>query len=536
MVQTKAVRQRSKDAVQESRETGNAQETDAEQRVGYTVRRHGAFEIRTFDTAHVLDGGRKRYIVEDPNGCSATLIEEMVNDCKPSGMTVDYKGHPEKNGMCIVILESSEADLEVFLDACRDVLSDNPVVETDSPMSLIPELPDTEDQNDTDFLETDEKTTLWGLDRIDDRKSRDYDYTPPNTGKNVHVFVADTGIRTTHEDFGGRAVATLDAITNGNPKVCKSTDKNCANDRHGHGTHCAGTVGGDKYGVAKDVTLHAVKVLSDSGGGSFSYFIKALDWVEQAGRLRPAIFSASLGGYGTHQAVRTAIDDATKKGVLVVVAAGNDGQTNRPNACSYTPAFVPSAVTVGSTTSSDSRSGFSSYGNCLDIFAPGSNIKSAGHGSDTAEKTMSGTSMACPHVAGAAALIFEKSPTMSAKAVRDELVRAATPDLVKDAKSGSPNKLLFVGTSGGATPTPPPKPKPTSAPKPPGACNDKAKNCAKLKQKGKCNRLGVKRKCQKTCDACCMDFTKKCAKMERKCSQPAVKEKCPLTCNVCSSS
>jgi hypothetical protein len=522
MVQTKAIRQRSKDAVQESKETGNAQETDTEQRVGYTVRRHGAFEIRTFDNAHVLDGGGRRFIVEDPNSCDAAVIEKMVKKCKPSSMALDYKGHPEKHGMCIVILEGSEADLEDFLDACGDDLSPDAVVETDAPMHLIPD--DQQDTDEPDLLETDEKTTLWGLDRIDDRTKRDNDYSPPNTGKNVHVFVADTGIRITHKDFGGRAVATLDAITNGNPKVCKSTDKNCANDKQGHGTHCAGTIGGNQYGVAKDATLHAVKVLSDSGSGSFSWFIKALDWVEQAGHLRPAIFSASLGGFGTHQSVRQAIDDVTKKGVLVVVAAGNENT----NACKYTPAFVPSAVTVGSTTSSDSRSGFSNTGNCLDIFAPGSSIKSASHRSDTGDAWMSGTSMACPHVAGAAALIFEKSPTKSANAVRDELVRAATPNVVKDAKSGSPNKLLFVGTSGGATPTP--------APKPPGTCNDKAKNCAKLKQKGRCNKLGVKKKCQKTCDACCMDFAKNCRKLQKKCSQPAVKQKCPLTCKVCSSS
>lgn len=550
MVQTKAVRERSKDTVQESKETENAQETDAEQRVGSTVRRHGAFEIRTFDSSHVLDGGKMRWIVEDPNGCDDTLIAKFIQECKPSNMAVDYEGHPEKEGMCIVILEGTEAEIEEFLDKCRDDLSGDTKVEADAEMHLIPEMPpDTEDS----LLETDARTPLWGLDRIDDRQNtRDSDYTPPNTGKNVHVFVADTGIRTTHTDFGGRAIPTIDAtISNGNPRECSFTDTNCAKDNHGHGTHCAGTIGGDKYGVAKDAKLHAVKVLSDRGGGSFSWFIKSLDWVEQAGHLRPAVFSASLGGYGRLDTVRQAIDDVTKKGVLVVVAAGNDGRTSRPNACSYTPAFVPSAVTVGSTTISDSRSSWSNYGSCLDIFAPGSDIKSAGHSSNTAERTMSGTSMACPHVAGAAALIFEKSSSKSAKAVGEELSTAATPNVVRDSKSSSPNLLLFVGTTG-ATPTPkptpprpnptptpkptPPKPKPTPAPAPPGTCIDKAKNCAKLKKKGKCKKLGVKRRCQKTCEACCMDFHKKCAKMKGKCSQAAVKEKCPLTCKVCSNS
>merc|ERR1711904_626135 len=249
----------------------------------------------------------------------------------------------------------------------------------------------------------------WGLDRIDDRSGLDNSYDgAANGGNGVHVYVADTGIRTSHTEFGTRAIPTLEVVGNG--VVECDGDANCARDVQGHGTHCAGTIGGAHYGVAKGATIHAVKVLSDSGYGSFSWFVEALDWVVTNGQ-RPAVFSASLGGPGSIGFVSAAIQSATDAGVIVVVAAGNEND----DACSYSPASATAAVTVGATTSSDGRAWYSNYGSCLDIFAPGSQITSAGHESNSTLATLSGTSMATPHVAGAAALMLQNTPSASAE-------------------------------------------------------------------------------------------------------------------------
>lgn len=210
-------------------------------------------------------------------------------------------------------------------------------------------------------------------------------------------------------------------------------------DRHGHGTHCAGTIGGKTYGVAKRTTLHAAKVLSDRGSGSYSGIIGSLDYVMTKGS-KPAVWSASLGGPGSSHAMKKAIDDATKAGILVSVAAGN---SNR-DACSFSPAFVPSAITVGATSSNDQRAGFSNYGTCLDIYAPGVGVLSAGHRSNTATATMSGTSMACPHVSGVAALLFADFPGSSLAQIESQLTSFGQSGVVKDAKTGSPNLLLHI--------------------------------------------------------------------------------------------
>merc|ERR1711972_591611 len=189
-------------------------------------------------------------------------------------------------------------------------------------------------------------------------------------------------------------------MTVGDPKECNG-DLSCAGDRQGHGTHCAGTAAGETFGVAPTAAVGSVKVLSDQGSGSWSWSYYALDWLA-TNPTRPAIASMSLGGSGTQQAMRDAVDGATNAGVVVVVAGGNSNS----DACRFSPAFVPSAITVGSTTSRDARSSFSNYGSCTNIWAPGSDVKSAGHRSDTATATFSGTSMACPHVSGGAALVL----------------------------------------------------------------------------------------------------------------------------------
>jgi len=205
-----------------------------------------------------------------------------------------------------------------------------------------------------------------------------------------------------------------------------------------------------------------VKVLSDQGSGSWSWSYYALDWLA-SNPTRPAIASMSLGGSGTQQAMADAVDGATNAGVVVVVAGGNSNS----DACRFSPAFVPSAITVGSTTSTDRRSSFSNYGSCTNIWAPGSDVTSASHTSDTGSATFSGTSMACPHVAGGAALVLDADPTKKSAAVLAELLDNAVLDAIVDLKNGDVNALLYVGEGG---PPPTPEPVPTPAP-PPSLCD-----------------------------------------------------------------
>jgi len=271
----------------------------------------------------------------------------------------------------------------------------------------------------------------WGLDRIDQRDrplNSAYDYTP--TGSGVRAYIIDTGIRRTHSQFGGRAFAGYDAIGDGQN----------SNDCNGHGTHVAGTVGGSTYGVAKGVSLYAVRVLDCAGNGTDSGVIAGVDWVRQ-NRVLPAVANMSLGG-GASSALDTAVNNLINSGVTVAVAAGNDyGQ----NACNYSPARVAAAITVGSSTSSDAKSDFSNVGTCLDVFAPGSSIASAWHTSDTATSTISGTSMASPHVAGVAALYLQNNTGATNATVRDAIVNTSTGGRLTGIGTGSPNRLLYSG-------------------------------------------------------------------------------------------
>jgi len=270
--------------------------------------------------------------------------------------------------------------------------------------------------------------------------------------------VLDTGVRSTHQEFSGRAASALD-MSSGSLVECNG-DANCAGDAQGHGTHCAGTAAGVSFGVAPSAAVRSVKVLSDQGSGSWSWSYEALDWLAVAQQgVRPAVASMSLGGSGTQQAMREAVDAAVNSGVVVVVAGGNSNS----DACGFSPAFVPSAVTVGSTTSLDKRSSFSNYGSCTDIWAPGSDVKSAAHTSDTGSATFSGTSMACPHVSGAAAIVLSGNPSMKSSAVIQELLDTAYLNVLTDLKSGDTNALLCVA-EGGAPPTPTPAPTPAPAP------------------------------------------------------------------------
>ncbi|WP_174536090.1 S8 family peptidase [Micromonospora chalcea] len=267
----------------------------------------------------------------------------------------------------------------------------------------------------------------WGLDRIDQRNlPLSTTYTYPNTASNVRAYIIDTGIRTTHSDFGGRATWGTNTVDTNN------TDCN------GHGTHVAGTVGGTKYGVAKSVRLVAVKVLNCSGSGTTAGVISGVNWVT-SNAVKPAVANMSLGG-GASTTLDNAVANSINSGITYALAAGNSSA----NACNSSPARVAAAITVGATTSTDARASYSNYGSCVDIFAPGSSITSAWRTSDTATNSISGTSMASPHVAGAAALVLSANTSYTPAQVASYLTSNATTGKVTSPGSGSPNRLLFV--------------------------------------------------------------------------------------------
>lgn len=266
----------------------------------------------------------------------------------------------------------------------------------------------------------------WGLDRIDQRnRPTNGTYVFNHTGAGVFAYVIDTGIRTTHTQFGGRAANVFDAF-GGNGQDC-----------NGHGTHVSGTIGGSTYGVAKSVNLRGVRVLNCSGSGTNSGVIAGVDFV-RTNHSNPAVANMSLGG-GASSALDTAVNNLSNSGVAIAVAAGN----SNANACNSSPARAANAITVGSTTTTDARSSFSNFGTCLDLFAPGSGILSAYSTSDTATATLSGTSMASPHVAGVAALYKQVNPSASSTTVRNAIVNGATTNVVTNAGTGSPNRLLY---------------------------------------------------------------------------------------------
>ncbi|MBO4205557.1 S8 family serine peptidase [Micromonospora echinofusca] len=274
----------------------------------------------------------------------------------------------------------------------------------------------------------------WGLNRIDQRNlPLDTTYTYPNTAAGVTAYIIDTGIRTTHSDFGGRAVWGTNTVDT------NSTDCN------GHGTHVAGTVGGNAYGVAKGVRLVAVKVLDCAGSGSFAAVAAGVDWVTGNHTSGPAVANMSLGGSGSNTTLESAVRSSIADGVVYAIAAGNSSS----DACNFTPARVAEAITVNASTSGDARASFSNYGTCTDIYAPGAGITSAWSSSDTATNTISGTSMAAPHVAGGAALILGGAPGLTPAQVASTMFGNATPNKITDAGSGSPNRLLYVNTGGG---------------------------------------------------------------------------------------
>ncbi|MEI6267614.1 MAG: S8 family serine peptidase [Methylococcaceae bacterium] len=280
--------------------------------------------------------------------------------------------------------------------------------------------------------DTTEANATWGLDRIDQPDlplSRDYSYT--NSGVGVTAFVIDTGIRITHQEFGSRATWGTN--------TADTTNTDC----NGHGTHVSGTIGGTTYGVAKNVNLVAVKVLDCTGSGSWSGVIAGIDWVTSH-KTSNSVANMSLGG-SYSATINTAVSNSIAAGIVYAVAAGNDSTTTvNADACLSSPASTPNAITVGATDSTDARSYFSDTGSCLDIFAPGRSITSAWNTNDTATNTISGTSMATPHVTGAAALYLSSYPGTTPAQVTTALTQNAIVNKVTKAGTGSPNKLLYT--------------------------------------------------------------------------------------------
>ncbi|WP_419183778.1 S8 family peptidase [Streptomyces albidus (ex Kaewkla and Franco 2022)] len=272
----------------------------------------------------------------------------------------------------------------------------------------------------------------WGIDRIDQRDlPLSGTYTYNTTASNVNVYVIDTGLRTTHSEFGGRASIGTDTVGDGQN----------GNDCNGHGTHVAGTTSGATYGVAKGASVVGVRVLDCNGSGTVAGVVAGVDWVT-ANAVKPAVANMSLGGSAS-DALDGAVRNSIASGVSYALAAGNGDFIGRPvDACTVSPARVTEAITVGATDNTDTRASFSNYGTCVDVFAPGVDVTSSWNTDDSATNTISGTSMASPHTAGVAALYLADHPDASPTEVRDALVANATSDKVQDPMTGSPNLLL----------------------------------------------------------------------------------------------
>jgi aqualysin 1 len=351
-------------------------------------------------------------------------LQQASNAASAHGGNVRFNYSRAIKGFAVRLPEAASAG---FLNA----MSSNPVVdyvETDAVVKT--------------RQSTTQNSATWGLDRIDQRDlplNGSYGYN--TNGAGVRAYVVDTGILASHTQFGGRVTTGYTAIADGNG----------TNDCNGHGTHVAGTVGSSTYGVAKSVQLVPVRVLGCAGEGTLSGVIAGIDWVlADPARTGPSVINMSLGG-GASTSLDSAVAKAVASGVPVVVAAGNDNA----NACNYSPAREPAAITVGATASNDARSTFSNFGSCLDVFAPGTSITSTWYTSTTAISTINGTSMAAPHVAGLAALYLSVLPSATPAEVNNWIVSTATIGKVTNAGTGSPNRLLFtLGSSTTVQPAP----------------------------------------------------------------------------------
>ncbi|HYW12188.1 MAG TPA: S8 family peptidase [Longimicrobium sp.] len=285
------------------------------------------------------------------------------------------------------------------------------------------------EENQVMSVDITQSGATWGLDRIDQTSNTlngTYIYT--GTATNVTAYIIDTGLNPAHTQFGGRAASVYNSVGGSN------------DDCNGHGTHVAGTVGGVTYGVAKGVRLRGVKVLNCAGSGTSAGIIAGVDWV-RLNATKPAVANMSLGG-GFSSASNTAVNNLANSGVYVAVASGN----SNANACNYSPASAANITSVNASTSSNAKASFSNYGSCTHLYAPGQSITSAWYTSTTATNTISGTSMASPHVAGVGALYLASNPSASNATVKSWIINNATANVISGNPSGTPNRLLFKST------------------------------------------------------------------------------------------
>ncbi len=357
------------------------------------------------------------------------VYKEMDPGGVAAASAVDTAAIEAAGGEVTFVYDTALQGFAAYLPpAALELVRQNPLVEYVIIDGMV-HLDDDQTGAGDEGAETDvvQDNATWGLDRIDQRTlPLNRSYTYDTAAAIVHAYILDTGIRSTHVEFDGRATKDFDAISDGQN----------GNDCNGHGTHVAGTIGSTTYGVAKKVHLHAVRVLDCSGSGSWSQVISGVNWVANNAK-KPAVANMSLGG-SAYDALDTAVTNAILKGITFVVSAGNEDI----NACLKSPARTPRAITVASITGSDYRSWFSNYGSCVDLFAPGSYITSTYYLSNTSTTRMSGTSMASPHVAGVAALYLAQNPAATPNQVTNAILTKATPNVVEDVKD-SPNKLLF---------------------------------------------------------------------------------------------
>jgi len=355
--------------------------------------------------------------------CSLTMV-----DCR---VMMDNPGFP------FIALRATEVELASFVEPLREV---SRFIEVDFTMRLPPPESTLHVEKNVQAAEV-TRDTLWNLRRIGAN-------TNTLTGAGVHVYVTDTGIRTDHVEFGGRAIAWLDMFKDTATRLCSDPrDVDCAGDVDGHGTHCAGIIAGETFGVAPRAMVYAAKVLDDEGSGPLSNRIYSLTTIASQGK-RPAVVSMSLAKQFRSDAEQMAVDNAVYRGVTVVTSAGNKYRS----ACTQTPARVPSAITVGATGPTDARRPSSNFGPCVDIWAPGTDILSCDADRrngrvvpNNASVKKNGTSMACPHVTGAAALLLEEEGTMLPQEIRDRLRARASENYITDLSPLDDNLLLYVG-------------------------------------------------------------------------------------------